>query len=309
LSSIEREKDIFWIDLVSPSVEEDKIVETFLGISIPTRQDMEEIELSSQFYEEDGARYMTLSVIAQMHIDNPVKTPVTFILYQNALVTIRYEELVSLNNYVTKAGKKGGVNVAAPEAVMCDILESLINRIADSLELVGRDIETISRDIFRSKKTSPSRKNGILQSSIRKIGAEGDLLGMLRESLASFGRFVSHYNFDYGRTETKAVRSKFNTIHKDVQSLSDHANFLSGKMNFLLDATLGMINLEQNQIIKIFSVVAVVFLPPTMVATIYGMNFKTMPELEWAYGYPLSIAFMIAFAVLPLLYFKKKGWL
>lgn len=309
ISDIQKQTDVFWIDLISPSADEDKKIEEFLNISIPTKQDMEEIELSSQFYEEGGANYMTLSAVAQVHLNNPTKTHMTFILFENALVTVRYEELVSMKNYITRAIKKGGVSIETPPGIMCDILESFINRIADSLEMVGKDIDVISQDIFRSKKTAPNRKNGILQSSIRKIGAQGDLLSLLRESLASLGRFVSHYDFDHARTETKPLKVKLNTIHKDITSLSDHANFLSGKMNFLLDATLGMINLEQNQIIKIFSIVAVVFLPPTMVATIYGMNFRMMPELEWVYGYPLSILIMILSAALPLLYFKKKGWL
>ncbi len=309
VSDIQKEKDIFWIDLVSPSKEEDAEIEAFLDLSIPTKQDMQEIELSAQFYDEDNAQYMTLSVVAQMHLDNPTKTPVTFILTPRFLVTIRYEELISLNNFVTKAKKRGGVVVALPEDLMMGILESLINRVADSLESVGVDIDTLSRDIFRNKKSGPKRKEGILQVSIRKIGATGDLLSMLRESLASFDRFIAHYDFDNAKKETKTLKARLSIIQKDIKSLADHAGFLSGKMNFMLDATLGMINLEQNQIIKIFSVAAVVFLPPTMVATIYGMNFKDMPELGWHYGYPMSVLIMVVSALVPLLYFKKKGWL
>lgn len=309
LSNLSKTDDVFWIDLISPTIEEDKQIEDYLKISIPTRQDMQEIELSSQFYEDGGANYMTLFAVAQLHLDDPVKTPVTFILNHNVLVTIRYEELMSFNHYIARAKKVAGVLMASPEGIMFDLLESQINRIADSLEVVGSDIDGISRDIFRSKKISPTRKNGLLQSSIRKIGLKGDLLSMLRESLASFSRFISHYDFDHAKPQSKDLKIKLNIIHKDVLSLSDHAHFLSGKMNFLLDATLGMINLEQNQIIKIFSIVAVVFLPPTMVATIYGMNFKTMPELGWVFGYPLSLVLMVLTAVLPLLYFKKKGWL
>lgn len=309
LPDVTPHKDVVWVDLVAPTPEEDTEIEAFLGISIPTKQDMEEIELSSQFYIENGAHYMTLSAVAHMSLDNPIKTPLTFILTGHTLVTIRYEELMSMSNYVSKAKKRGGVSVATPAGIMCDILESLINRVADSLESVGADIDSVSRDIFRTKKASPQRKNGILQVSIRQIGMKGDLLSLLRESLASFSRFVSHYDFERGASETKTIKARLSVLQKDILSLSDHAGFLSGKMNFLLDATLGMINLEQNQIIKIFSVAAVVFLPPTMVATIYGMNFKHMPELGWHYGYPMSVFIMLVSALVPLLYFKKKGWL
>ena len=149
----------------------------------------------------------------------------------------------------------------------------------------------------------------MLQSSIRKIGAKGDLIGMLRESLATISRLLSHYTGVTAEAPNKALRIKLSALGRDVYSLNDHAGFLSGKMNFLLDATLGMINLEQNQIIKIFSIAAVVFLPPTLVASVYGMNFRFMPELDWIYGYPVAITLMIVTGIIPLLYFKKKGWL
>lgn len=309
LQDVDTSADVFWIDLVVPTLEEDRAVEEFLKISIPTREDMEEIELSARLYDEAGAEYMTVSAIAQVHLDDPVKTPVSFILSGRALVTVRYEELLSFSEYLTAARKRNGVTIASPQGLMLDILEAMMNRIADSLEALGGDIESISRDIFRSKKISVARRTDTLQVAIRKIGAKGDLLSMLRESLASVSRLLLHRNVDHTEGEGKAIRQKLSSLIRDVNSLVDHAGFLSGKMNFLLDATLGMINLEQNQIIKIFSIAAVVFLPPTLVASIYGMNFAHMPELEWFFGYPLAVFGMIVSAIIPLLYFKKKGWL
>lgn len=311
LIQLNKASDIGWIDLLNPSVEEDKQIEEFLGLSIPTKEDMKDIELSSRLYSEDGAEFRTMTAVSKVHLDDPVKTPVTFILLQNFVVSVRYAELTSFKLYQQQAMKKGGVPHAAAEAVMLDILEATTDRIAESLEALGNEIDEISGNIFRTRKKTPKSKTGILQFSIRQVGAKGELLNMLRESLATISRLLSHHYIHQAEDHepSKIIRQKMQTLNRDVDSLNDHAAFLSGKMNFLLDATLGMINLEQNQIIKIFSIAAVVFLPPTLVASVYGMNFRHMPELEWMYGYPYALGLMIAAAVLPLLYFKKKGWL
>jgi magnesium transporter len=301
--------DIGWIDLLSPTAEEDRAVEDLLQISIPTRDDMQEIEPSARLYDEDGADYLTMLAVSLVHIDDPVKCPVTFILHGNIVVTVRYNEFLSISSYIQLAKKKNGVMTPTAQGLMLDIIESFVNRIADSLESLGSEIDRISYDIFRSKKISIQRKNDLLQLSIRKTGAKGDLLSMLRESLTSIGRLLTHYSGSLPDNLPKHVDHKIALLERDVISLADHAGFLSGKMNFLLDATLGMINLEQNQIIKIFSIAAVVFLPPTLVASIYGMNFRHMPELNWEYGYPMALCLMVISAIIPLAYFNKKGWL
>ncbi len=159
----------------------------------------------------------------------------------------------------------------------------------------------------------PRRKPKNLEELLSKVGEEGDFNSKVRESLVSIGRMVAFAQavidqIKLGK-EMKENRARIKIIQRDIQSLTDHASFLSGKISFLLDAVLGMINIEQSGIIKIFSVAAVVFLPPTLVASIYGMNFQHMPELPWEYGYPFAIGMMIASAVLPFLYFKRKGWL
>ncbi len=303
------ESDIGWIDLISPSVAEDNAVEDFLKISVPTKEDMQEIELSNRLYDEDGADYMTMTAVAQVHLDDPVKTPVTFIIFKNTLVSIHYSELMSFSQYIIKAQKKNGVTIASPHALMLDITESFVNRIADSLEALGNEIDQLSSDIFGSKKITIKRKTNMLQLAIRKVGAKGDLLSLIRESLTTITRMMLHHSLLVAAPEQKGIKFKMNSLNRDVIALNDHASFMSNKMTFLLEATLGMINLEQNQIIKIFSIAAVVFLPPTLVASVYGMNFHFMPELDSHYGYPVAIAAMVISAVLPILYFKKKGWL
>ncbi len=309
LSEADPSHDVLWIDLLKPTLEEDNAVEKCLGISIPTKEDMKEIEPSARLYDEEGAEYMTMQVVSLVDMEEPKKCPITFILYGGALVTVRYEEFMSIPDYIQRAMRKAGVTLASPQGLMFDMIGSFISRIADTLETLDESVDKISDSIFRSKKISIRKKNEILQVSIRKIGAKGDLLSMLRESLMSITRLLSHNNARLPENPSKSVRFKISLLSRDVAALADHANFLSGKMNFLLDATLGLINLEQNQIIKIFSIAAVVFLPPTLVASIYGMNFHHMPELDYVFGYPITLAVMVVTALLPLLYFKKKGWL
>jgi len=311
LEQLDRKSDIGWIDLLNPTPEEDKQIEQFLELSVPTKDDMKDIELSARLYSEDGAEFRTMTAVSKVHLDDPVKTPVTLILTPNFVVSVRYAELTSFKLYQQQALKKGGVQHAVAEAIMLDILEAMIDRLAESLETLGNEVDDISGDIFRGKRSSSKGKTGMLQFAIRKVGAKGELLNMLRESLATMSRLLSHHYIHQTdeHEPSKMIRLKMQTLNRDVDSLNDHAAFLSGKMNFLLDATLGMINLEQNQIIKIFSIAAVVFLPPTLIASVYGMNFRHMPELEWQYGYPLALVLMVICAALPILYFKKRGWL
>ncbi len=303
--------DIIWFDLIDPSPSEDECVEELLGLSIPTRSEMEEIELSARLYQEGGAEFMTATTLTSLDGDDPVKSPVTFILKDRVLVTVRYAEPKPFAAFIARAQKPNGTTYDNGEVVMLGILESIIDRMADVLERLGNDIDSISREVFRSKTANVSKKTRDLQSLIEQIGRKGDFLTAARESFVSMSRLVAyHAALDTPeRRSSKEAKQRLKLLQRDTTSLGEHANFLSGKITFLLDATLGLINLEQNQIIKIFSVAAVVFLPPTLVASIYGMNFEFMPELGWTVGYPFAIGLMIASALTPYLYFKRRGWL
>lgn len=301
-----------WIDLLNPTAEEDRVVEAQLGLNIPTRDEMEEIESSSRLYQEDGAEFMTLTALTNLDSDDARKTPVTFILKGSTLITVRYADPKPFINYVARAKRPNIVSCQTGELVMLGLIEALIDRMADSLERAGNEVDVISREVFSSKASNATKKTRNLQSVIERIGRQGDLLTMIRESLVSITRLASyHAALDGGtnRAVSKESRTRVKIVQRDVSSLGEHAAFLSNKVNFLLDATLGLINLEQNQIIKIFSVAAVVFLPPTLVASIYGMNFDLMPELNWLLGYPWALFLMVLSAILPFVYFKRRGWL
>lgn len=301
-----------WLDLFNPTPEEDRLVEQLVGVSIPTREEMQEIEVSARLYQENGAEFMTITAVTQLDTEEPVTTPITFVLKGNALVTVRYAEPKAFANFAARALKPHAVPCSTGEQIMMGLIESLFDRMADALEQVGVDIDAISRTVFRKKKSDKAAKTTQdLQAIIERIGQNGDLLTMVRESLVSINRVLTYHTSveQEDKRITKEAKVRTKVLYRDVVALTDQATFLSNKINFLLDATLGLINLQQNQIIKIFSVAAVVFLPPTLVASIYGMNFEDMPELKWMLGYPWALGLMVLSAILPYLYFKRRGWL
>ncbi|MBO0766147.1 MAG: magnesium/cobalt transporter CorA [Hyphomicrobiaceae bacterium] len=301
-----------WLDLLNPTPEEDACVERALGISLPSREEMQEIEVSARLYNEGGAEFMTITAIAKLDSDEPITTPITFVLKGASLATIRFAEPRAFRGVLARAQRPGAMACATGEQVMLSLIEALIDRMADTLERVAADTDAISRSVFRHKsKNGRLSKQRDLAATIEQIGSNGDLLTKLRESLVSINRLLTYHSTveaDDKRT-LKEVRARIKSLQRDAVALSDQSTFLSNKTNFLLDATLGLINLEQNQIIKIFSIVAVVLMPPTLVASIYGMNFNHMPELNWTLGYPMALLLMVITAAVPYLWFKREGWL
>ena len=299
-----------WIDMLKPTRDEDALVERALGIAVPTREEMAEIEASSRLYQEGGAHYMTAVVLHQPDAPNepPTATPITFILAGNRLITVRYAEPRGIKMFLTRVQKKDAPCMTGA-AVLVGLLEAIIDREADRVERIQGEVDTLSQTIFGVRGGERTRSLRF-DVNIRSIGREGELTSRSRESLLTLGRLLTYLGHVMSeRGDDKHLRARVKTANRDVQSLADHIGYLSTKITFLLDATLGMINNEQNTIIKIFSVLAVALMPPTLVGTIYGMNFKHMPELEWFYGYPFALGLMLISAVLPWLYFKRKGWL
>jgi len=300
--------DALWIDMLEPTREEDRKVEGFIGASIPTREEMKDIEPSELLYTEGGNRYMTARLLCRAETDEPCLTGVTFILRNAQLVTVRYDEPRAFQMYAQRAGKPDGCGRSG-ESVLGGLIDTIIDRAADVLQMVGERIDVVSRNVFEERR-DPNQRNAELQGTLRALGRYGDLISKQRESLVSIERLVLFLSVGY-RTVRVApeLREQVRSAMRDLQSLEEHATFQASKIQFLLDATLGLVNLEQNNIIKLFSVVAVVFMPPTLIASIYGMNFKNMPELEWPYGYPTAIGLMILAAILPYLFFHWKRWL
>jgi magnesium transporter len=294
-----------WIDLFQPDDTELALVSGRAGIDLPTRADQEEIEQSSRLYLEDGVPVMTALLPARSGTEAMQMGPVTFVLRPSQLITIRHHAPRPFETFPPRA-EKASLGCATAEALLVGLLEEIIDRLADITEHSGREIDAISRRVFGPGKMTTEEH----RAALREIGAADTQVMHLRESLMTLERVLGFLMpvLDTLRA-AKSLRAMLKTHYRDVRTIAEHASYLQQKTALLLDATLGMINIEQNAIIKIFSVVAVAFLPPTLVASIYGMNFTHMPELDWPWGYPLALGIMVLSAAVPLWFFKRRGWL
>ncbi len=297
-----------WIDLINPDQAELDAASGAHGVEMPTRADMEEIEHSSRLYIENGVAFLTATLPEGADTDDPSLAPVTFVVASNRLITIRHHEPRSFVTFPDQA-HKAPIACTTVDGVLLGILDAITDRLADVLERAKREIDALSRAIFRRSETPQAKSNGF-QHTLEQIGRKGDLVSKIRECLTSLERLIGFLGqVTLQRKSDKDVRGNIKSLARDIHSLIEYTEFLADKITLLLNATLGMINIEQSGIIKIFSVAAVVFLPPTLIASIYGMNFKFMPELSWWFGYPFAIVLMILAAILPYLFFKRKGWL
>lgn len=305
-------QDVVWIDLNSPTADEENLVESLIEIDVPTRDEIVEIEPSSTLYYENDAVYTAATLVTQSDTNEPGINPVSFILTHNILVTLRYSEPKAFALYMAKV-RAGTIHRNDGRHALVDLLEIIIGRCADGLEKVSFTIDQMTQTIFRQQENAPT-KNGDevpvdLKKMLQQTGTTGDLVSKIRQSLATLSRLINYIEQTSFYRDQPEELTRLSVLYKDTSSLRDYANFLSDKVAFLLDATLGMVNIEQNAIIKIFSVAAVIFMPPTLVASIYGMNFHNIPELNWHMGYPMALIAMVVSAYMPYRFFKKKGWL
>jgi magnesium transporter len=286
-----------------------KRVETLLGLSLPTREEMQEIEPSSLLYLENGAAYMTATILHHADDPNPRHDPITFVLTRHNLVTLRHVDPRPISTFAQRYARQPGTCTSGEDALVL-LIEAFVDRVADILEKVGSDLDRLSHKVFRAGSEATGDVVD-MQQVLRDLSRYDDLCSTSRESLISLGRVVRFFGaiLETGtKTRDKEHKATLKSVSRDLGTLAEHAAFESQKVNFLLNGTLGLINIEQNRIIKLFSVAAVVFLPPTLVASIYGMNFDVMPELKWTVGYPMAIALMVLSAVVPYYWFKRKGW-
>ncbi len=297
--------DAIWVDLLNPSGKELEILKDYFGFKVPTRAEMVEIELSSRLYVEDGNLFMTTAMISNSDSSDPKLDPVTFILTKKQLITIRYIEPQAFKLFVSQVSKNN-IEYKDPLSLLLDLLDAAIDRIADILEYIGLMVDSYSKLVFRDEDSEQENDYKIL---LRKIATSCDLNTKAQDSLVSFTRLLPFLLKASGSRVDKLMKLQITNLRKDILSLSHHTQAISSKVSFLLDATLGLVNIEQNNIIKIFSVAAVIFLPPTLIASIYGMNFHFIPEFSWRYGYFVAIGFMAFAAWAPYKYFRYKKWL
>jgi magnesium transporter len=298
--------DATWVDLLEPTKEQEVAFEAALGIEIPTPDEVRSIDASSQIYRENGALVMTARVVSRNETAGLRLVTVSFILSGGKLITLRYGDPTPFRNFVDRAEREPA-RIVTGTAVMVGLLEAIVSRAAELLQTVGDEMEALSTDIFgdHGSASGPAAQRD-LQPIMQKIGRNGDLAKRVRGSLHTLARIVPYMQVDIARDAPDEVAARLATLEHDIKSLLDHDGYLMSNVTFLLDATLGLINIQQNAIIKIFSVTAVIFLLPTLVASIYGMNFEYIPEVKWLFGYPYALGLMVVSAVLPYCYFKRK---
>ena len=297
-----------WIDMLEPTEEEDLAVEALLGISIPTRAEMREIEASNRLYVEQGAHVMTAIIAHSIDRGAPHFSAVTFILSGRLAVTVRYIEPKAVALFLQRTAR-GDAECDTSVSVVVGILESIIQRMADSIEHIQDEVNRIGSAAFQIKGGQQTRTKR-LDVALKSIGHLGETTSRTEESVTSLDRLLLFlYQGMKQRNDNPRDIQRVKIVHRDIRSLIEHLHFLTDRITFMLDAVLGMIANEQNQIIKLFSVMAVMLMPPTLVASIYGMNFKVMPELDWPLGYPMALLLMLVAALVPYIYFRRKGWL
>lgn len=304
---------IVWVDLLNGDAVEIEFIERATGLHVPALKELSEIESSSRLRVEKDALYLSTPMVLRTEFGEPVATSVGFILRHDLLITVRFADHDVFGRFAESAAQNGVVHHSSGGAFV-GLLETIIDRMADRLEGVGADLDAVSKWIFRADSAEtaihrPAREDADLREILRRIGRAGDLTSKLRDSLLGFARMVP-YVVTLGASWLPAeVKPRFETVRQDIVSLNDYDAHLTNNVQLLLDATLGLINTEQNNIIKVLTIVSVVGVPPTLVASMYGMNFRHMPELDWAWGYPFGLALIALSAILPLLWFKLRGWL
>jgi magnesium transporter len=288
-----------WIDAREPSDEEREELNTFLRAELPESDDVEEIEFSARYFQDGAGIHVHSLFLAPGESGRHSTATVAFILQDKRLITLREEDIADfrLLRMRTRAGQ---VQVASPSELLVTMFEQKVENLADALEDIHRKLEDVSRMVLEDNDAE-------LEDAIDQLAKLEDSNGKIRLCLMDTQRSISFIQKHI--RDSVELQETTREIKRDVDTLMSHTAFLFDKINFLMDSTQGFINIEQNQIIKIFSIAAMVFLPPTVVASMYGMNFKIIPFSDWPYGFELALAMMVLSAVLPYWYFKRKDWL
>ena len=299
-----------WIDLLNPTFEEEHAVQDALRIEVPTREEMQEIESSSRLYKEGEDLFLTANFLYGMEAGEFGSTAISFVLTGTTLITVRYATPKAFPTFALRCQKAPGL-LSSADAVMLHLFEQIVDRLADILERVGTDMDRASASAFQAARPGmrATQRDAVLKGVLVTLGQVGEVTTRASETLLGLSRILTFVGAEKAMAVRKENQGTIKTLVRDVRSLVEHANFLNNRATFLLDAVLGIINVEQNGIIKTFTVVSVALMPPTLIASIYGMNFQHMPELNWVVGYPLALLLMVCTAVLPVLYFRRKGWL
>jgi magnesium transporter len=314
LSTASLPANVAWIDLLRPEPDEVAFVKRTSGLDVPSIGDLSEIESSSRLRNQNGAIYLSAPFIYRADSDQPMTTPVGFVLTRERLITVRFEALNVFDTFRSRdlAAESDPLSSAA---VFAGLMDAIVDRLADILENIATELDELSHRLFHTPATEPAarrppaRESADLRIILRRVGHSGDLASKIRDSLLGIGRLVPYVSTVAADWLPPEIKPRLDTVRQDVLSLSDYDTHIVNKVQLLLDATLGLINVEQNNIIKVLTIVSVVGIPPTLIASMYGMNFKGMPEYDWSWGYPYGLAMIALSAILPVAWFKWRGWI
>ena len=291
-----------WVDLTDPSDEERDWVSGIFGVMLPEEDEVKDIEASARYYEADnGDLHLRSDFLLEEDEGESRVVTVAFILARNMLFSMHNDDLPVFRLVRMRARSRPG-SIGDFKDVLLDLYSTDVEYSADALEGIYQNLEEVSRSVLQKDISDQDAA-----ASLNAMAREEDLNGRIRRNMMDTRRAVSFMM--RGRLLSPDQFDDARQILRDIESLDGHTAFLFDKINFLMDATVGFININQNKIIKIFSVASVAFLPPTLIASIYGMNFRILPELDWSFGYPFAILLMIASAVTPFWYFRRRGWL
>lgn len=295
-----------WIDLIQPGDAEMARLRD-LGVPLPTLAEMEEIELSNRLYREDGLDYMTAVLPGENAAGDRVSMPVTFILSGARLVTVRHHSPRPFLTFPARA-ERSTLGCTSPDRLFSGLIEEIIARLADILEGVGRTLDQTTADIFQRRAVGAASDR--LQAALQSVGREAETMARVRLALLTVERILAfHTAILDDRPEADRLRPVIRAQMRDVQALEEHGAFLGSRVSLAVDTTLGMINLQQNNTVRILSVIAALFLPPTLIASVYGMNFTNMPELDEPWGYAFALVLMGATTMGTWLFLRWKRWL
>ncbi len=303
--------DIVWVDLFEPDAAAIAAVEERYQINLPEPDELSEIQVSSQLYANGDNFSMSMPIMSSIDTDHYDIGAMNFTLTPKVLITMRFLDPKPIGMFVDKFLQRPDY-YSAPSRVLIGIIDIFVDRSADVLERIGDQMDKLSRSIF-SNRTKPEdirmENSSAIRQVLQNVGRAGDLLGIFRSAMTGFERVTSFLINNAEDVIGEKGSRKLKSLAADMHSLEFHADSLQQRIEFLLDATLGVISIEQNKVMQVFTVAAVTLMPPTLLAGIWGMNFKHMPELEWPHGYPLAIAMILASALVPLVYFRRKGWI
>ena len=301
-----------WYDLRDPEPAEIAQVEVAARVEVPSRKSLSEIETSSRLKTRDGVLSMSVPIVTHVEGAGPQVAPIGFILSREHLITVRFAALPAFDAVAERfTGSGVAERPVSSLEVFVDLCDELIDRLADRLEEIAtelRDLSTTAFHVPEGQGRKAVRSNKLIRARLRQLGRLGDYLSEKRDALLALGcavDFACELTSDWASGK---MRPRLAGLKQDVASLDDYEVHLSDKVQFLLDAMVGLIGIAQNDIFKILTIVSIVGIPPTLIAGIYGMNFKFMPEYNWLYGYPFGLTLIVLSAIAPLVWFKWRGW-